>query len=239
MPVYNEEACIKNVVEEWLRELRHVLGAEEFKILIINDGSTDRSREILTELEVTEKELIIIDQINAGHGAALVHAYREATQLNAEFIFQVDADNQSKPRDFEKFWSKRSDSDFLLGWRRARKDAFHRIIISNVLRLLLFLLYGPWIKDANVPFRLMRSSYLKRLLERLPSDVFAPNIFLALMASRNGQEIHSIPISHEIRNSGRTSLVRWRLLKGCWQSAAQLWKFRMNFSNILLQLDEI
>lgn len=222
MPAYNEEGCIEPVVKNWLTILDQVPGT----MIVVNDGSRDKTGEILDKLAIGDKRLKVIHQKNAGHGAAVLNAYRQAMATGSDWVFQTDSDDQFQPLDFPKLWERRATSPFILGYREQRSDAFHRTVISAIMRSLVFLLFGTYTKDANIPYRLIRADFLRGLLRILNADVFAPNIFLTVMAKRAGAELHEIPIQHQERKTGKVSILRWKLLKVCFRSARELVAFR-------------
>jgi dolichol-phosphate mannosyltransferase len=119
-----------------------------------------------------------------------------------------------------------------LGYRQIRFDAPARLLITRILKSTIFLAYGTFINDANIPFRLIQGSYLKKLLEQLPNpEPFAPNIFLAVMAKKAGQKTFDIPIVHKERMTGTVSILKWKLLKVCMQSFRELLQFRLELNS--------
>jgi dolichol-phosphate mannosyltransferase len=235
MPTYNEEACIKDVVTLWQKELSRILG-NNFSILVVNDGSKDRTGLILENLKHNLSHVLVEHQDNGGHGNALLNGYKKALELKPEYVFQTDSDNQFSPSDFEKLWALRENSQMILGFRSTRHDPLHRLIITRILRALLFTIFGVWIKDSNIPFRLFRASYLKRLLALLPNSIFAPNIFLSVLAKRDGTDLKNITVTHLDRQTGQVSIVRLKLLKVCLKSAGELFSFRFALSKKLKTL---
>ena len=225
MPAYNEEGCIAPVVKGWLAELERLFH-RDFRVVVVNDGSKDKTGEILNQLAVTETCLLVINQKNSGHGGALLCAYREGLRLNPEYIFHVDSDDQFRPADFQRLWERRSESPCILGYRSVRHDAFHRLVITRILRLVLAALYGRYIKDSNVPFRLLETGFLGRALNLIPPTTFAPNIFIAVIGARINANLMHIPVSHEDRKTGTVSIVRWKLIKVCFRCVGELLAFR-------------
>ena len=162
IPAYNEEGCIENVIELWTQGILNVLKNENFKILVINDGSKDNTGAILDQIGSTNKFLIAKHQLNGGHGNAVVNGYKFAVEMNPDYIFQTDSDDQFIPEDFKHFWDLKEQSDFILGFRQIRHDDSFRLLITKILKFSLLLIYGTYINDANIPFRLYNTSFLRK-----------------------------------------------------------------------------
>ncbi len=225
MPAYNEEACIAQVVESWKAEFIRIFG-DAFRLVIVNDGSRDRTGAILDALAAREPRLMVINQANTGHGGALLRGYHEALRLNPAYVFHVDSDDQFKPADFSRLWERRTESACILGYRSVRHDALHRLIITRILRGVLLLLYGCYLKDANVPFRLLEAGFLRKALQLIPGATFAPNIFIAVIGARSGCDLMHLPVTHEDRKTGTVSIVRWKLIRVCFRCVGELLAFR-------------
>lgn len=235
MPAYNEEGCIREVVRSWLQTLGDldVVGG---RLVVVNDGSRDETGDILDQLGAENQALRVVHQKNGGHGRALRNAYEQALLLQPEWVFHVDSDDQFNNDDLRLLWNERTRSKFLIGYRKKRHDAMHRLVITRILRLVGFLFFGAWLRDSNIPFRLIEGRYLKALLEQVPPTVFAPNIFLAVLARRDGQDLMEIPVEHRDRRTGKVSIVRWRLIKACLRCVRELFEFRLALGGKLRSL---
>jgi dolichol-phosphate mannosyltransferase len=229
MPAYNEEEVIEVVVKQWTDLLTRQFPADNTRLIVINDGSRDKTGAILDQIKDRYPKLVVVHQPNGGHGNAVVNGYHQAVALDSEYVFQTDSDDQFVAEDFAKLWARRNDSPFILGYREERYDAFARLVITRILRMSIALIYGTYIMDSNIPFRLIRGSFLKRLLAQLPTPTpFAPNIFLAVMAKKAGYNTFDIPITHKERLTGTVSILKWKLLKVCIQSFGELAQFRLD-----------
>ncbi|MFN3590354.1 MAG: glycosyltransferase family 2 protein [Spirosomataceae bacterium] len=236
MPAYNEQDCIEDVVKQWTSFLDTHF-PNEGKLIVINDGSKDKTGEILDALAPSNSTLLAITQKNGGHGNAAVNGYKKAVELQAEYVFQTDSDDQFVAEDLLKLWEKRHESQFILGYREHRFDAPFRLFVTQVLRWSLFFIYGTYIKDSNIPFRLIKGTYLARLLRQLPDPTpFAPNIFLAVMAKKEGQNLFDLPITHKSRMTGEVSIQKMKLLKVCWQSFKEISIFRLELNKKIRSL---
>ncbi len=231
MPAYNEEEVIEVVVAQWTSMLAREFPTDTTRLIVVNDGSRDQTGAILDSIKSRYPRLMVVHQPNGGHGNAVVNGYRQAVALDSEYVFQTDSDDQFITDDFRKLWAKREESPFILGYREERFDAPARLFITRVLRWSIALIYGTYIKDSNIPFRLIRGSFLKKLLAQLPDPTpFAPNIFLAVMAKKAGFDTFDIPITHKERQTGTVSILKWKLLKVCFQSFGELAQFRLDLS---------
>jgi len=236
MPAYNEEGCLENVLSGLLAFFTPRF--PHFAIVVVNDGSRDRTKEVLDAVAARDSRIVAIHQPNGGHGQAVLRGYSEALKLHPKWVFQIDSDDQFDITDFDSLWAKREESRFITGRRLERHDAPHRLVITRILRYPNVLLFGTLIPDANIPFSLIRGEFLHQLLQLIPPTAFAPNIFLAVLAKRSGENLFQIPVHHKDRTTGVVSIVRWRLIKACFRSAKELALFRLNLGNALRTLRE-
>ena len=115
VPVFNEESNIRAFVSDWHDVLtsKNIL----FRILVIDDGSTDESPNILRGLQERTPRLQVIRQTNAGHGQAILKGY--ALALSDPWILQLDADHQWSTDAFDQLWKNKHDFDLLMGIRQS------------------------------------------------------------------------------------------------------------------------
>jgi dolichol-phosphate mannosyltransferase len=206
MPVYNEQASVRKVVLEWFHEIEN--WTENFVFLTINDGSTDGTAQILSRLrDQLGERFEIQNQANMGHGQSCLAGYREACLRNVPYVFQIDSDGQCDPQYFFRFWREREKCDVIYGLRSKRDDGWRRVIASQILRATLLLSAGVNCVDANVPYRLMRTTHLGAMLDRIPNDFFLANVALAVLLRRERAWRHAaIPISFRERYGGEPSV---------------------------------
>ena len=93
MPAYNEEANIESVVMQWYNVLAKINDQKEVKskLLIANDGSKDKTYEIMQRLTANYPDFEPLDKPNSGHGATVLYLYRKAIEAGAGYIFQTDS----------------------------------------------------------------------------------------------------------------------------------------------------
>jgi dolichol-phosphate mannosyltransferase len=223
IPVYNEEGTIGKVAEDWSAELQK-LGIK-YELHIYDDGSSDNTGEILTELSKTMPDLVPHRKANSGHGPTILEGY-VANSDRAEWLFQVDSDDEMGPDWFYKLWNIRQDHDFIVGHRYERQSSFSRKYVSFFARAAVMACYGPSCYDVNCPYRLMRSSAFAKCYRSIPEDTFAPNVAVAGYAAYYNMKTVEVHVPHQSRYSGTVSIAKWSLLKGAVKSMAQTIRYR-------------
>ena len=122
------------------------------------------------------------------------------------WIFQIDSDGQCDPRYFPDVWAAREGCDIVFGCRTQRDDGFSRVIISFVLRMVVLALAGVNSRDANVPYRLMRTEAVAPIIAKIPSDCFFTNVGITVLALRAKLRCHYVPIIFLERAAGETTV---------------------------------
>ncbi len=214
MPVYNEESVIATTVEQWCRLLRGA--GVQFEMIVLDDGSTDRTPDLLSELREPFHELTVRSHPNMGHGPAVLRGYTESC---AEWVLQIDSDGEVIPSDFPAFWRSRDSYDFLLGCRMGRNLSVARSGLSRMAGVSSRICFGSRFRDVNCPFRLMRRPFLDSYLPLIPSTAFAPNVILSGFAARDGWRTLELPVHWVPRHSGAGLQVSGRLVVGVLRSA--------------------
>ncbi len=221
MPAYNEEEAIELAVMEVLESI--VLKLPGSRLIVVDDGSTDSTRDILYALSEKHNEIKVISQTNAGHGPALVTGMALSS---APWIFLIDSDRQQDAADFWNLWNVRDENDLVMGVRQGRDDGKGRAVISAGLRQLGLILFGARLSDPNVPFKLVSRRLWVVAGPIIGPCCLIPSAALALIASRRNFAIAEVPISHRDRQGGKTTLIGWRLIRLCLRAAHQLLRLR-------------
>lgn len=206
VPVFNEQPSVRKVILEWAQEIEN--WTEDFVILAIDDGSTDRTSAVLARLQKRlGSRLEVISRENRGHGQSCMQGYRIACDRGVPFIFQIDSDGQCDPQYFFRFWRLREAFDVIYGRRVRRDDGWRRVLASLLLRTTLLVSTGANCVDANVPYRLMRTRALMGKLKRIPSDFGLANVALAVLLRKDPEWRHGlVPIRFRERYGGEPSV---------------------------------
>lgn len=223
-PVYNEEECIADVINSWHAMLKDAV--PNHRMIVLNDGSKDNTAGVLEQF-AGNPHIHVVNKANSGHGPTILMGYREAVEV-ADWVFQVDSDNEMPPEAFPKLWADREHFDFLFGIRGGREQNLGRFVITRVSRLAVWALFGGGVKDVNVPYRLMRAGKLRPILEQIPDDTFAPNIVISGLAAYQRNRINNYDVTHRNRQTGSVSIVKWKLWKAAMRAFRQT--VRIGFS---------
>lgn len=143
-------------------------------------------------------------------------AYRYAIEHGVDYIFQTDSDGQTNPQEFQVFGDLRKDYDAIIGNRVVRGDGKLRKFVENVVCLLLKIIFGVRVKDANAPFRLMKANLVKKYIDKLPHDFNLPNIMFTTHFVYYNEKICFRKITFKPRQAGTNSINIKRIVKiGC------------------------
>ncbi|HIR92721.1 MAG TPA: glycosyltransferase family 2 protein [Candidatus Egerieimonas intestinavium] len=204
IPAYNEEMNIDTVVRQWYQIVEKT--GPDSRLVIVNDGSRDRTGERLETLARELPQLIPLTKKNGGHGAAVLYGYHYALRCDADYIFQTDSDGQTLPSEFPAFWKRRRQYSVQIGYRQHRQDGFSRIFVTKTLRLVLKLIFRLDIPDANTPFRLMNRRVLARYIDQVPRDFNLSNVMLTVLFMYYHEQVRFYPITFRPRQGGVNSI---------------------------------
>jgi len=222
IPAYNEAETIRQVIRDWYPVVEK-FGDENSRLVIFDDGSRDETFSIMLDEKKNRPLFEPITKPNSGHGATVLAAYHYAIDKNADFIFQTDSDGQTLPSEFEKFWRLRNDFDMIIGDRTAtRHDGAFRVFVTFTLRLMLRIIFGVNLVDANTPFRIMNVSTLKKYINRIPNGQEHSNALIAAMYAKNKLSMKYLPVTFKQRKTGKSWVRLSRIIKIGWEA---LWDF--------------
>ncbi len=197
LPAFNEEAGIERLVRATVPVLDRLGGA--YEILVVDDGSTDRTAEIASRLAAADPAIRVLRHpTNQGYGAALRTGFDAARK---EWILLLDADGQFRPEEVDRFVAAAPGADLVVGYRRRRADPGHRRIFAAVWGVLMRGVLGVRVRDVNCGFKLMRASVIQSLDLRSRGALISAE-FLA-KASRAGAVSVEVPVTHLPRAAGR------------------------------------
>ena len=204
LPAYNESENIERVVKDWHSVVSNV--GPESRLLVVDDGSKDNTFELLQTLQDRYPQLIGKTKPNSGHGATVLYAYKYAIQNGADYVFQTDSDGQTLTEEFYPFWEERKQYSAIIGHRNHREDGFSRVFVTKTLKLVIKLVFGVTVTDANTPFRLMNRNTLVKYLPQIPKDFNLSNVILSVLLVHNKENVKFTPITFRPRQGGVNSI---------------------------------
>jgi glycosyltransferase involved in cell wall biosynthesis len=206
IPVYNEAENLPLLYEG----LRTILDQVAFpwEIVLVNDGSSDRSGEVLDNLAANDDRVKVIHfRKNFGQTAAMMAGVDHA---RGDIIIPMDADLQNDPHDIPRLLQKLNEGfDVVSGWRKNRKDqAVRRNFLSRVANRLISMISGVHLHDYGCSLKAYRRSVIKDV--KLYGEMHR---FVPIYASWFGARITEIPVSHHPRRFGTSNYGIDRVLK--------------------------
>ncbi|HHX13170.1 MAG TPA: glycosyltransferase family 2 protein [Clostridiales bacterium] len=211
IPAYNEEENIEAVIKDWYGIVEKIGNGS--KLVIIDDGSKDNTYPILQEFSKQMEQLEAITKANGGHGATVLYGYNYAIEAGADYIFQTDADGQTLAEEFWDFWELRDSFDMVIGSRIGREDGASRVLVTKILKFVLYLCFHVKLTDANTPFRLMKSSTLKKYIGLIPKDYNLSNVMVSVIYGKKKLAVKHIPITFRPRQGGVNSINMKRIFR--------------------------
>jgi glycosyltransferase involved in cell wall biosynthesis len=195
IPLLNEEENIP----ELYRELSEVLAEinKESEIVFVDDGSTDSSLQLLTDLQGKDPRVVVISfRKNFGQTAAMAAGFDYA---RGEIIITMDADLQNDPRDIPKLLAKVDEGfDVVTGWRYDRKDPFiNRRLPSMIANKIISRTTGVNLHDYGCTLKAFRKEVIKTI--KLYGEMHR---FIPAIASGMGISIAEVKVNHRARRFG-------------------------------------
>lgn len=198
-PVYNEEENIHELVEHTVRTVEQSPYINDYEVLIIDDGSSDKTPELADRLAAHHSHVRAIHHArNKGYGAALRTGIAEASK---DYVFFTDGDLQFDILELNNLIIHLEDyGDMVVGYRAPRRDPFMRRLNAFGWNVLNRTLFGLKIRDIDCAFKLFRRDMVQKL--RLRSKGAMINAEILIRLQRKGIEVKEVPVSHLPRKYG-------------------------------------
>ncbi len=197
IPVFNESESISLLIKEIIK----IMNEYEliFELIIINDGSKDKTLEVLKHLSSELNELTIIDlRKNYGQTAAMAAGFDYA---KGDIIITLDGDLQNDPKDIPNLINTIHDGyDLVCGWRFNRKDKLiNRRIPSVIANKLIGKVTGINLHDYGCSLKAFKKEIIKDI--KLYGELHR---FLPVLANIEGAQIKEVKVNHRERKYGKS-----------------------------------
>jgi glycosyltransferase involved in cell wall biosynthesis len=218
LPCYNEQDNIERVVKSAIDILTAL--KIDFEIIIVNDGSRDRTGEIADSLVAKGKHIKVVHHsINRGYGAALQSGFAAASK---EYVFYTDGDGQFDIKELPLLFKYMADYDIATGYRINRQDNLIRKINAFCWTTMVNLLFGMRIKDIDCAFKL----YKRRIFDdiKMESTGALINTEIFARARRKGYKIFQLGVHHYPRTAGRQTGAKLKVILRAFKELFALYK---------------
>jgi glycosyltransferase involved in cell wall biosynthesis len=217
-PAYNDGGTIASLVIRAVQTVSRL--TPDFEIIIVNDGSSDATREIADELARTYPQVRAIHHPrNRGYGGALRTGFTAATK---DLIAYTDGDAQYDPAELEVLWQQlRTDVDVVTGYKISRSDPWHRIVIGRVYHHTVKLLFRLRVRDVDCDFRLMRREVFNRV--KLERDTGVICLEMMRKIQDAGFHVVEVPVHHYHRAHGQSQFFNFRRVFWTGVDVLKLW----------------
>lgn len=223
-PFWNEEENIESVVKKAIPVVGKI--ASKWEIIMIDDGSSDKTLDIMKNLSLLDKRLIVVSHnTNRGYGAALKSGFEKAKY---EFIVFNDGDGQFDFSEITKFMEKIENADIAIGYRRKRLDHPFRHILMNLLKIWDYVFFGFKFKDIDCGFKLFRKTAIQKILPLTSEGAMITTEILA-KAKKKKLKILEVEVHHYPRIYGDQSGGNLRVIVRAIRESLVLWK-NLNFN---------
>jgi glycosyltransferase involved in cell wall biosynthesis len=204
MPVYNERSTIEEIIPRVLAVPIRI------ELIVVDDGSTDGTRELLPGLAEQYKFKLILQPKNAGKGSALRRGFEEVT---GDLVVIQDADLEYSPEEFPELIALicQGRADVVYGSRflgRHRVFLFTHYAGNRLLTLITNALYNTMLSDMETCYKVMRTEVLRSF--RLESDGFGIEPELTAKIFKRGYRVYEVPITYDGRGYEEGKKITWR-----------------------------
>jgi len=221
-PAYNEQDNVVKMTNSFVDVLNEI--ADNYEIIIVNDGSKDKTGEIAGELCKKNSAVKLVEhKKNQGYGAAVKSGLRAAKH---EWIFFTDGDNQFDVKEIKKFLPYIKNYKTIIGYRVERQDSFLRYLNAWAWGKLVGILFPELkdIKDVDCAFKLIKKELVDKIELKTTGAMISAELLLKII--KNGEQIKQIDVNHYPRKAGEQSGANFRVIGRAFK---ELFKFYKEF----------
>ncbi len=217
-PVVNEEDNITATVEKAIAVLQKL--NLKWEILIVDDGSTDKTGQIADNLVKEYSQVLVHHQPNGGYGAALKSGFY---YTKYDWIVYTDGDGQFDFSEVNKFLEKTDEADLIIGYRIKRKDPFIRLVIAKGWAMLLLFFFGLRLKDVDCGFKMIKRQVINKISPLQSERGGMINAELVIKAEKFKFKITQVGVNHYPRLYGRPTGASMQVIINSFFDLIKLW----------------
>jgi len=218
-PAYNEEENLEKTVLDAKKVLLEV--ARQWEIIIVDDGSKDRTGEIADKLAAKNKNIVVVhNHPNRGYGGALKSGYEKAKYPWVAF---ADSDGQFDFSEIKKFLAHIKTADLILGYRIKRADSFMRSAFTFIWGMIPRIILGLRVKDYSCGFKLIKKEVFNSV-QPLVGEEKVTQIEMLTKAQRLGFKIVEVGVRHLPREHGQQTGANLNVIFRSFADFLRLWQ---------------
>lgn len=217
-PCYNEEENVERTTRAALKACERLL--VDYEVLIVNDGSRDRTGEIADRLAAEQPRVRAVHHSpNRGYGGALARGFREATK---DFIFYTDGDGQFDLGELERILPLLERYDIVSGYRLDRQDPLLRKLNAACWGTLVRTLFGMRIRDIDCAFKVYPRTFIEQI--ELRSTGALIDTEMLAKATRLGYRIGQTGVHHYPRVAGKQTGANFKVILRAFRELVSLYE---------------
>lgn len=205
-PCYNEEANVENMVRKSQGILPEL--AEQWEIIPVNDGSKDKTGQIIDRLAKEDPHVRPVHhEKNKGYGGAVISGYNAAKY---DYVFFTDGDLQFDLREITLLIERLDEGDLILGFRKNRRDPWHRKLNAFMWGSLVKFLFGFQVRDVDCAFKLIK----RKVIDKVQLSAGGAMVSTELLARSNkaGFRFAEVGVTHYPRVAGTQTGANLRVI---------------------------
>jgi len=220
-PAFNEEENVAETVRRALEEVGPLVGGS-IEVVIIDDGSTDRTPVLADALAAADKRVRVHHQENRGYGGALRAGFEQA---RGEIIGFSDGDLQFDLREMSRLLGRLDDPskrpvEAVIGYRIKRRDPPHRIFIAKTYNAIVSVLFGLRVRDIDCAMKVFRREALDGLRLDADSPFLSAELLIKLKA--RGERMTQVGVTHYPRTAGENTGASFRKILRTFRDIGRL-----------------
>jgi glycosyltransferase involved in cell wall biosynthesis len=219
-PAFNEEENVAETVQRALAEIGPLVDGS-IEVLIVDDGSTDRTPELADALAAADPRVRVHHQANRGYGGALRAGFENAS---GALICFSDGDLQFDLGEMSRLLTRLDDArkpvDVVIGYRLKRRDPPHRIFIAKTYNAIVSALFGLRVRDIDCAMKVFRREVFDGLSLTTDSPFLSAELLIKLRA--RGERIAQVGVTHYPRAAGTNTGASFRKIMRTFRDIGKL-----------------